>query len=310
MITLNGFNLSNECPYCGSDLDNQTVEDLESEIPEIQKREPTPNINDLHRMNIIHCWYCDASNNLTNRHCISCNADLFAVTKQIKDDDRNKRFVSQMNSAKQNEMLIMGIKALIRAILKREGNKDGVMKCQNSSCHGGSYNYDEFSCPSCNSPSLLQEMRGFITGVIKNSDIARELQKAFPQFSILKYTNSAVMDHRTISASKMDLEDAARQTASMLRTGAEFLRAVTGTKKTKTQQIDLPQVQQSQPGAFGGLFDMRGVDLRPDTSIMEMFNAIPLNAEQSTQQQINTPLQEELPVAETSVNNDEDWEEP
>ena len=276
-IAIGGYNLSDTCAYCGSSLDDQVVEDTRENSVQssVKSRAPHPATR---RMNVVHCWFCDYPNGFNNRQCDSCGANLFAVTKPIQEEDMNKRFVAQLTPSEQNMFLIEGLKALIAAILKREGNEDGMVRCQNRGCHGGMYHYTEFTCPRCDGPSLLQEMRGVITGVINNGDISRELQKSFPQFNIMKYTNSAVMDHRQISAAKIDLEDAARETASMLRTGAEFLKAVTYTGKRK-RSVPEVGVESVRSGGISDMFDMGGVNLQPDTRVMDILDATAINAD-------------------------------
>jgi len=301
-ITLGGYNLSDTCVYCGASIDDQVVEDVQNAQP-IEENVTDPHAAEVRRMSVIHCWYCDYPNAFTSRQCTSCGANLFAVSRPMQEGDMNKRFVSQLTPSEQNMYLIEGIKAFIEAVLTREGNKDGLVRCQNRNCHGGMYHFSEFVCPRCEGPTLLQEMRGVLTGGVNSSEIARELQKSFPQFNILKYTNSAVMDHRSISAAKIDLEDAARQTASMLRTGAEFLKAVTYTGKRKSGGADIT-IEHAPSRGGGGLsnvFDMSDVNMEVDNSIMELIGAGPMRPAEAVGEASAANTSDEVPPDPTDA---------
>lgn len=329
LIALGGYNLSDNCPYCGSNVSEQVADEIrnhdasetESEsFNEIDEAIASANQDDpdegnaeteMNKMNFIHCWYCDYPNLITERRCSNCDADLFAVTARSREGDMDKRFVSQLTPSEQNMFLIEGLKAFIAAVLRREGNDDGMVRCHNRGCHGGQYRYDEFVCPVCDGPTLLQEMRGVVSGNLNNSDIVREFQKSFPHFNIIKYTNSAVMDHRAISAAKIDLEDAARETASMLRTGAEFLRAVTSSKKKKSRSsYEEEEDDVSRGSGVGSLFDMSDVDNQPDSRVLDLLSesAIRGNSSGSNQTSIDSIPPDTPEIPDDNMGDiDGDW---
>jgi hypothetical protein len=227
VLTLSGVPLSDGCPYCGASLSGGAEDGDPPERGDGRQADRGPEEERLRRENTILCWFCGYLNSASDRFCAECDADLFAVRGEVKEADVEKRFVYTLSHSERDIYLIEGIKALIQAILKREGNEDGIITCHNRGCKGGSYKYDEFRCPKCGGPTLLQEMRAAVEGRLDNGTILKELQGAFPQYGITKYTNAAVMDHRSIAACKLDLEDASRTVSAVLETGAEFLRAVT-----------------------------------------------------------------------------------
>jgi DNA-directed RNA polymerase subunit RPC12/RpoP len=225
LLTISGVRLDDRCPYCGADPDAEPGEEGVG-VGSSEDRDSGEARSGGSRGRYVSCWYCGFKNPASERRCAECGAELFAVRGQSDEAGAERRLVSTMSYSDQTIYLLEGIKALIRAILKREGNEDGVISCQNRGCRGR-YKYDAFRCPQCGGPTLLQQMRAAVEGKLENRSILEELQKAFPQHDIMKYTNAAMMDHRTIAACKLDLEDASRTVASVLETGAEFLRAVT-----------------------------------------------------------------------------------
>lgn len=250
------------CRYCGRDIGQPNVQNVSIPIapPEL---------------NIVNCWYCYSPNRSSQIRCIECGANLLAVSSILDEENAEERFVRRLDSAGREKCIIKGLKVVVESIMKKK--RWTLLPCKKCSAR---YRFDLFSCPSCGAPSLLQDIRGVIYGALHDKTLIKELQSLFPRFDVLTYTNSAMMDHQTIAASKTDLEDAARQTSSMLETIAEYLKSVTYSYSKKQKFSGAAQGASS-------VFDFSGVNTAPDARVLELFESGSLRGNNNPGQQPN-----------------------
>lgn len=299
MVSINGDILHDVCPYCGRSLER---EDKRNEQPADQE------VSDLNRdaLSLLHltktvkCWYCHTENDFSNQFCSHCGWDLSVVTDH-REENEEEKLVNQMTEQQKEQCLIAGLLSFIKILAKRNGNDGGMIRCKQKGCNGGMYPYDAFTCPYCGKPSLLQELREVLHGRLHNKSILQLLQRFFPQFNIIKYTTSAMMKHEEISASKIDLESAASETASIIETASVFLKSVTGSpQKSTKRKNDAPTLEPINPIDFGG-----SSSTAPDNRILDLLSESAVSIDE--EDQIDVTSEEDN---DSNNETEDDWLNP
>lgn len=303
MVSINGNMLQDSCPYCGESLEVEEAEDDVEDQVIVDEDDGLDRdaLSLLHLTKKVECWYCHEENDFSNQKCSNCGWDLSVITNHRESNEETK-LSNQMTEQQKETCLITGLISFIKILMKRNGDDSGMIRCKQKGCNGGVYPHDSFTCPYCGKPSLLQELRDVLHGTLRNKSILQLIQQFFPQFNIIKYTTSAMMQHERISAAKIDLESAASETSSIIETAAVFLKSVTASPTTRKKSNNNNNSIPSEPA----LETFRRTDTSsPDNRILDLLRESAVNVGSNNGEGMNA-------IAEDDGESDDesDWLNP
>ena len=273
-----------ECPYCGIDFDQEDIQPNEMEF--VRNGLDNDIMEMMHNTQTINCNYCNHNNPFSNNYCEKCGSNLSWASVVVSEQTTEKKLNNQLSPDQREKCLIVGILAFMKALMKREGNLNGLLFCQ--SCNT-KYKFDAFFCPSCGGETWLTEMREVLQGSIRNFGLIDELRKSFPHFKIIGYANSAAFRSGMTNSMKIELENIATNAMKILEASAVYLKANTqDIKKTKHDSED-----DSVTGSLFGLFSEGMSDASPDERVMEFLGDTTIHHDEGSV---------EIPEGESSVD--------
>lgn len=264
-----------ECPYChyqfeiGSEGVDFPEEDT-SHLPDV------PNLNTdiaemlLRTQNIL-CNYCGHNNPFSNVYCEKCGSNL-SWASVFEEGDNELKLSRQLTQEQRENCLVEGLIAFMKALMKREGNQNGLLWCNHCNYK---YKFTEFFCPNCGELTWLSEMREVLEGTIHNKGLIQEFQRSFPNYKIIDYANSASFQSGLTNSMKIELENITRNTKRILEAGAIYLKA-------NTQEVKKSKGSSDESSSEGNLFDLlmgNVEDNTPDDRVMDFLGSTSIHIE-------------------------------